>query len=208
MFESSNALFDRSAAPVIGIVLLVGVAIVIATVVSVVALGLGEDVDDSQPPLSVEATFDAREPLDPHWIFKIRHKTGENINEGELRIKLVDEFGNEANRTYPEPFTAGDTIRMGLWGSPNRATKSGVDCTLNPQDPPGANNDQLVAVSPPAKTVNVVLVHEPSNSLLDQVEVDLGDYPDRFGTRLLDGSNPSFDCNDVQWRSGTVVPAD
>jgi len=35
--------------------------------------------------------------------------------------------------------------------------------------------------------------------------VSLGDYPDRYGTRLIDGSKPSFDCNDYRWQSGTVV---
>lgn len=199
---------DRGATSVVGVLLLIAVAIIVGVVVTVVALGISEDLNDPQPELAVDASFDARGPLDPHWVFAITHISGENIEPGELTIRLVDEFGNEANRTYPGSFTAGQEIRVGLWGSPNRADINGVNCLTKPEDPPGATNDQLVGTNPPASEVDVVVVHEPTNSLMDRVVVNLGDYPNRYGTRLLDGSNPSFGCNDVRWRSGDVVPTD
>jgi FlaG/FlaF family flagellin (archaellin) len=199
---------ERSTSSSIGVILIVAVTIIIGAVLGVFALDLAEETKDPAPEVSVEATFDARASLDPHWIFTIRHVSGDNIEAGELELRLVDEFGNKASRIYPESYSAGQEIRMGLWGSPNRANQNGVDCTLNPEAAPGYNNQQLVGANPPADEVDIVVVHKPSNSVMDRVEVDLGDYPNRFGTRLLDKSAPSFDCNDVDWDNGdTVVPA-
>jgi flagellin-like protein len=198
---------DRSESSVVGIILIVAVTIILAAVISVFVLDLGEELNDPQPTLVIDASFDAREPIDPHWVFTVRHVSGDTIEANELTLKLVDNFGNEATRTYPDTFTAGDTIRMGLWGSPSRAGNLGMGCTLEPDAPSGAGNDQLVGGSPLSTSVTVVAVHEPSNSLMDEVEVDLGEYPDRYGTRLLDDSDPSFDCNDYAFRNNTVLSA-
>lgn len=186
---------------------MVALTIVVGGVLGVFVIDLVEDLDDPAPKVAVEASFDARGPLDPHWIFTIRHVSGNTIDAGELELRLVDDFGNKASATHPESFSAGQEIRMGLWGSPNRADNSGMDCTQKPIDPPGANNDQLVGASPPAENVDIVVVHQPSNSVMDRVEVDLGEYPNRYGTRLLDGSKPSFNCNDYRWQENEVVPA-
>ena len=198
----------RSSSSSVGVILMVAVTLLAGAALGVFALDLGEDVREPGPDVAVEATFDARGSLDPHWVFSIRHVSGDNVEAGNLELRLVDEFGNEASQVYPESFSAGQEIRMGLWGSPNRAAKAGVSCTLKPKAAPGYSNQQLVGASPPADSVDIVVVHEPTNSVMDRVEVDLGDYPNRYGTRLLDGSAPSFDCNDVDWDDGgTVVSA-
>lgn len=199
---------ERGSSSSIGVILMVALAILVGAVLGVFVLGLTENLRDPAPEVAVEATFDARGSLDPHWIFTIRHVSGDNIEAEELELRLVDEFGNSATRVYPESFSAGQEIRMGLWGSPNRANDPKVDCLLKPEEAPGYSNQQLVGANPPAERVAVIVVHEPSNSIMDRVEVNLGDYPNRYGTRLLDGSSPSFDCNDVDWDDGgTVVPA-
>ena len=197
----------RSQSDVIGVLLITAVAVILGATVAVVALDIGEELNQPQPEVSVEASFEAREELDPHWTFTIRHVSGDNIDGGELKLRLVDGFGNESVGTYPGSFTAGDTIRMGLWGSPDRADLTGVNCARKPEEAPGYSNQQLVDVDPPADKVDVVVVHEPTNAVMDRVEVDLGEYPGRYGTRLLDKSGPSFDCNDVKWRTGDVVDA-
>jgi FlaG/FlaF family flagellin (archaellin) len=199
---------ERSTSSSVGVILMVVVTIIVGTILGVFALDFGEDTRDPAPEVAVEATFDARGSLDPHWTFTIRHVSGDRIEPGDLELRLVDEFGNTASQVYPESFSAGQEIRMGLWGSPNRANTNGVDCTLKPEAAPGYNNQQLVGANPPADEVDVVVVHEPSDSVMDRVEVGLSDYPNRYGTRLLDNSNPSFGCNDVDWDDGdTVVPA-
>lgn len=197
---------DRGASSTVGTILMVATALIAATTLGLAAFGIADELDQPAPEVAVDAEFEVREPLDPHWIFEITHKAGDTVSAGELRIRLVDNFGNRAERVYPRQFDAGDTIRVGLWGSPGRAGKSGVDCTARPRSASGAGNDQLVGGNPVATTVRVAVVHEPSESVMDRVTVDLGDFPRRFGTRLIDGSKPSIGCNDVQWRSGTVVP--
>lgn len=196
---------DRSQSSSVGVILMVAVTILVGGVLAVFVFDIGEGVDDPGPQLAVEASFDARESLDPHWVFSIRHVSGNNIDPNELEIRLVDNFGNKATRVYPESFNAGDKIRVELWGSPSRASNPGMDCTLLPVAAAGAGNDHLVGSSPLTEEIEIVAVHEPSNTVMDRVSIDLADYPERYGTRLIDGSKPSFDCNDYRWRSGTVV---
>lgn len=193
---------DSAATPVVGIILIVAIAVILAASILVFVLDFTEDVDESAPAVSVEAEFDARDDVDPHWIFTIRHTNGDNIDPGELKIRLVDDTGGRAERVYPNAFTAGTEIRMQLWGSPSRADTS--SCILPPETAPGVVNDQLDGWEEPAHAseVTVVAIHEPSNSVMDIVTVDLSEEPDRFTgdkrTYLIDGSKPSFGCDDYE----------
>jgi len=199
---------ERSTTSSIGILLMVALTIVVGTVIGVFAIDLGESVDDSAPEIAVEVSFDDRKPLDPHWIFTITHASGDTVEGGTLEFRLVDDQGNKAAGTYPESFAAGQQIRMGLWGDPSRANKPSVDCTVEPEAPASSTEGQLAnGATPPVETVDIVVVHRPTNSVVDRVEVDLSEYENPRDTELIDGSDPSFNCNDVEWSSGTVLPA-
>jgi flagellin-like protein len=178
----------RAVSPVVAVILMVAVTVILAGTVSVFALGFVEDIREPSPTLGVEAEFEAREDIEPHWRFTITHISGDNIDAENLEIRLVDNLGGKAERVYPRSFSAGKTIRMGLWGSPNRANET--SCVSLPETAPGVTNDQLV--------------HQPSRSVMDQVTVDLSQMPRRFtGDNrlfLIDGSRPSFGCDDYRWR--------
>ena len=194
----------RAVSPVVAVILMVAVTVILAGTVSVFALGFIEDIREPSPTLAVEAEFEAREDIEPHWRFTITHISGDNIDAENLEIRLVDNLGGKAERVYPRSFSVGKTIRMGLWGSPNRANET--SCVSLPETAPGVTNDQLDGYrdSKHANEVRVVVVHQPSRSVMDQVTVDLSQMPRRFtGDNrlfLIDGSRPSFGCDDYRWR--------
>jgi hypothetical protein len=180
---------------------MVATAFVVAGTLSVAAFDVADEVREPAPEVAVDASFVARDDVDPHWVFRITHEAGDNLGAGDLRIRLVDDRGGSATGVYPERVTAGQTIRVGLWGSPSRA--SGGDCLVDPVAAPGAGDNQLDGFGDPASasTVRVVAVHEPSGAVMDETVVDLSEMPRRFDGPerhyLADGSEPSFGCEDV-----------
>lgn len=194
----------RAVSPVIGIIFMVAVTVIVAGTASVSFLIFAQELEEPAPTVVADAEFEAREEVEPHWRFTITHRGGDNIDVGNLEIKLVDNFGGKAKRVYPQSFSVGQTIRLGLWGSPDRANET--SCVRLPETAPGVTNDQLDGYrdSKYATEVRVVVVHQPSNSVMDQVTVDLSEMPRRFTGNerlfLIDGSKPSFGCDDYRWR--------
>ncbi|MEZ3143798.1 type IV pilin [Halobaculum sp. MBLA0143] len=194
----------RAVSPVIGVILLVAIVVILAAVLGAAVFGLA-DTTQPTPTVIAEASFEARESVDPHWVFRLEHVGGDGISAGELTVRLVGEpGGGTAEATYPMSFGVGDTLQVGLWGSPSRA--SNVDCTAEPGDgPPGAGNNQLDGYRDPAhdETVRIVLIHEPSRAVVERLTVDLGAEDRRFtGDErhfLVDGAVPSFGCDDYDW---------
>lgn len=191
---------SRAVSSVIGDVLLVAIVVILGATISVVALGFAEEARDPGPQVGVESTFLASDTVDPHWQFNITHVAGDTIDPGELKIRLTDDYGggNRAEVVYPETFTAGDTIRVGLWGSPNRADDG--TCLVAPD---GESNDQLDGFgdSRYATEVAIDVIHKPSNTLMDTVTIDLSEMPRRFDGDerhfLIDGVRPSIGCEAV-----------
>ena len=191
----------RSISPVIGTILLVAIVVLLAAVAGTVALGFGDDTDEPAPSVSVASAFEATDDYDPHWQFTLEHQGGDTVPADELKIKLTDDRGGTATTVYPENFTAGDEIRVELWGGPSRADES--SCLVAPEAAPDAGDNQLDgnSGSAHATAVDIVVVHEPSNTIIDEMSVDLTEVDRGFtGTRrhyIADGSRASINCDDV-----------
>jgi flagellin-like protein len=192
---------ERSISPVIGTILLVAIVVVLAALVGTAALGFGEETDEPDPTLSIDSAFEATDEVDPHWRFTITHQSGDNIPPDELKIRLTDDRGGSATTVYPEEFTAEDEIRVELWGGPSRADES--SCLVPPKAAPDAGNNQLDGNedSAHATSVDIVVIHEPSNTLMDEVSVDFTEVDRGFtgdGRHYIaDGSRASINCEDV-----------
>jgi len=194
----------RAVSPVIGVILLVAVVVILAAVLGGAVFGLA-DTTQPTPTVIAEASFEARESLEPVWVFRLEHVGGDSVAAGDLVVRLVGEpGGGTADAAYPAAFETGDALRVGLWGSPSRA--SSVDCTAQPGDgAPGAGDNQLDGYNDPAhdERVRIVLIHEPSRAVMERLTVDLGTQDRRFtGDErhyLADGATPSFGCGDYDW---------
>ena len=91
---------DRGVAPVISTILLVGIVVILAAIISVFALGLGEDVSDPAP----SAAFDVDVTEDGTVL--VVHIGGETIDGENLALR----GGAIADR--PETIQAGSTIEV------------------------------------------------------------------------------------------------
>ncbi len=197
---------DRSVSPAIAVILLVAIVVVLAAALTASLSGLAGDVSQPTPTVIAEAEFEARDSLEPVWIFRIEHVGGDSVAAGELTVRLIGSpDGGTAENTYTSSFETGDTLRVGLWGSPGRAKK--VDCEVLPgAGPPGAGNNQLAGFNNGNQydtSVRVILIHESSDAVMERLTVNLSQMPRRFeGSKrhyLLDGSEPSFNCEDYDW---------
>jgi FlaG/FlaF family flagellin (archaellin) len=191
----------RSISQVVGLTILIAVVIILASFVGAFFFGFEEDIDDPPPTVDITASFNVTDQADPHWQFTISHNSGGTVAADDLQIRLTDDRGGTATVRYPESFTAGTTVSVGLWGSPSRVTPS--SCLVAPSAAPGAGDNQLAGTgsSEYATEVDVVVVHKPSNTLLSQVTVDLTDT-DRGWTGdnrhyIADGSTASINCESV-----------
>ncbi len=188
---------DRGISPVIGTVLMVGVVVVLAAFVGVAVFVFGEDTEEPAPTVSLDTTFEATEEVDPHWQFRVTHESGDPIATGELLVRFVDTpRNNRAEVRYPGQFGAGDQFRAELWGDPSRV--NGGNCLAGPEP---SSNDQLDGFGTAgefATSVDVLVIHEPSNTVLSEETFDLREEPERWtGPQrhyLVDGVTPSIDC--------------
>ena len=91
---------DRGVAPVISTILLVGIVVILAAIISVFALGLGEDVSDPAPSAAFEVD------VTEDGTVLVGHIGGETIDGENLALR----GGEIADR--PETIQAGSTIEI------------------------------------------------------------------------------------------------
>lgn len=191
----------RSISPVVGTLILVAITVVLAATAAVFALGFQDSTDSTAPTVRVEATFNATDRTDPHWTFSLTHESGDDIEADELEFELTGDLGGTASVVYPERFTAGTRVRIGLWGSPGRANPD--TCLVAPKASPGAGNNQLDGNSDDEEdtSVDIRVVHRPSNTVLDQVTVTLAELDRGFTGQqrhyIADGARASVNCDSV-----------
>lgn len=187
----------RSVSPVVAMALLILIAIGFATALSTLSIGVLDDSETADLSLAIDAEFDLDRDKEPHWEFAVRHISGSPMDEGDVRVRLVDDRGAVAENVYDvERFSVGDTLYVGLWGSPSRAT----NCEMYPNDPDG-NDNQIAGhtISTHSAYVVVSVIHTPSETTLDSQKIDLDKYPNRPSgdgrAYLVDGSEPSVNCD-------------
>jgi flagellin-like protein len=190
---------DRSVSPAIAVILLVAIVVVLAAALTASLSGLAGDVSQPTPTVVAEAEFEARDDLDPHWIFRIEHVGGDSVAAGELTVRLIGSpDGGTAENTYTGSFETGDTLRVGLWGWTKRADAD--TCEVMPEPAPGHRSSQLDGweESEHDTEVRIVLIHESSDSVMDRLRIDLSTMPRRFeGDQrhyIAPGAEPSFNC--------------
>jgi flagellin-like protein len=191
----------RGVSPVIGTVLLVAIVVILAALAGVAVFAIGDEPQEQTPGVSFDTEFEVVDDLDPHWRVVVEHGGGESLPAEELLVRFVDDSGSQAEVQYPRRFGAGDRFRAGLWGKSDRP--SAATCLVEP-DSDHPDSDQLdgfKTAGDHATEVDIFLIHEPSNTVLAERNIDLSEEPDRFTGQerhyLVDGSVPSVDCEDV-----------
>lgn len=144
-FRSST----RAVTPVIGIILLVAIAVILAAIIGTFALGMGDRVQDHAPNTRMDFDYAAGDQSGElcglsdddgtdEGKLTITHEAGDKIDES--RLTLIDDEGNEAtwddcasssvtditsgDQATPE-IDADDTIRL-VWESENQGDDTSV----------------------------------------------------------------------------------
>ncbi len=185
---------ERAVSPVIGTVLMVAIVVALAAIAGVAVFGFSEETEDPRPAMVLDTEFTATSEFDPHWTINVTHESGDTIEPDELRVQVTDDDGSVAEVFYPEYLRAGESFSAGLWGDAARADTD--SCLVDPTP----QTDQLDGweSSAHAETVDVLVIHDPSNHVLVDKQVDLSAEPNRFSGDLrhylVDGVTPSIDC--------------
>lgn len=124
---------ERGAAPVIGVILMVSIAVILAAVVGGYVLNEGDQIPDNVPQASFSYDYDDTENV------TITHTSGDSIDNGTIEI-LID--GEEA---YPDPAasTSIDTV-------------AGWDGTIESSDSVELYNASGDAIADGGETVRIV----------------------------------------------------
>ncbi len=111
MLTATHSTNDRAVSPVIGVILMVAITVIMATMIGSVFLDYAGQVSD-QPP---QAAFDY-EQTDTDEI-RITHVSGERIDNQQLRIIVggdevyPDDSGADVDKTgWASPVAVGDTV--------------------------------------------------------------------------------------------------
>lgn len=101
---------DRAVSPVIGVILMVAITVILAAVIGVFVLGLGDQVQETPPNTNFDAEW---EENNSNWDLTITHTSGDTVPANELTLVGPDsseefdeaEFGTELTAGTSGEFT-------------------------------------------------------------------------------------------------------
>jgi len=73
---------DRAVSPVIGVILMVAITVILAAVIGTFVIGLGDDLGNSAPQASIDATIDDGD------VVSFTHRSGDRVNADEAFLSV------------------------------------------------------------------------------------------------------------------------
>ena len=172
----------RGATPVVGTILVVAIVVILAAAIGATTLGYSEDISEPPAQAVLDLEFEEAERTNPTggfdrflWQLKLTHNGGDDVDGDDIMVYLTHgpvELTGEYNGTL----TSGDSVELAIVHTDGYYNSSKYDC-----------NDENVACSlagsaaddhyPDEDHVDLLMVHEPSDSILYEEEIDIsGDY--------------------------------
>lgn len=108
--QPEDASADRAVSPVIGVILMVAITVILATMVGSVFLDFAGQISEQPPQAAFEYEFEESENV------TITHVSGDRIDNESVRITVNGEMvfpadDNEASE-WDDPILAGDTVTI------------------------------------------------------------------------------------------------
>jgi flagellin-like protein len=139
----------RGQSPVIGVILLVAVAIILATVIATFVLGIGESTTNPPPQVSFSADQEVKHleasggDEGDFWALEIAYSNGKPIEHQRLSVLVNGEkawgVGN---------YTTANGHRMtGLWDTPGSSITVGDSITVVLTDGPAAGENNTLSIN-------------------------------------------------------------
>jgi flagellin-like protein len=171
MIDQLKSVFgdNRGVSPVIGVILMVAITVILAAVIGTFVLNLGGDLQETpQAQLSVEDASGSSPVGDETvGVLDIKHRGGDTLQTGDLRIELTDPSGNSATI-----LDQGDTS--------NNITATEPIGFANIPDELNVGDTKSINVTGPSTgdfdfsgEYEIQIVHVPSDSILAEREVQV-----------------------------------
>ena len=172
----------RGVTPVIGTILVVAIVVILAAVVGTYAFDLSQDVNEAPAQAVLDLEFEEAERTDPDggfnrflWQIKLTHTGGEDVDGEDIMI-YFNHGPVQLTGEYNGTLTSGDSVEVAIVHTGGYYNESKYDC-----------GDENVACSlagdadeghyPDEDHVDLMMVHEPSNTILYEEEIKIsGDY--------------------------------
>jgi len=169
MSESRELNNDRGVTPVVGVILIVAITIILASVISVYAVGLSEDVNERPTFSALELNFEEEPASEPNykefrWQIELTHTGGEAVDAEDIAVHL-DHGDQRVTGTLNRSLTAGETVELVVVHNNQDGTTIpdeldcddvNVACRLAGDSGNYPNEDQI----------ELRMIHEPSNTIL------------------------------------------
>ncbi|SEH58119.1 flagellin N-terminal-like domain-containing protein [Halopenitus malekzadehii] len=138
-----NELFteDRAVSPVIGVILMVAITVILAAVIGTFVLGLGDDLQNTQPTASFDFEFNSTNGT------TISHAGGDTIADGAIVTINATGDGLAGDTTWGTPISAGDSEHVRK--SDGDGNWSGETVSVNWESADGSSSAQLGAQDAP-----------------------------------------------------------
>ncbi|WP_096391367.1 type IV pilin [Halopenitus persicus] len=157
---------DRAVSPVIGVILMVAITVILAAVIGTFVLGMGDDLQNTQPTASFNMDFDTTP--DPNAV-TISHAGGDTISEDDsltvsvTSAKRLNASDSEDGGTWSDigdPYSwdttggvgAGSSQTLYLYeddGGTSNAEWSGETVSVNWESADGSSSAQLASQTAP-----------------------------------------------------------
>ncbi len=137
---------DRGVSPVIGVILMVAITVILAAVIGTFVLGLGDSLEQA-PQAQLDVTSDAAGNV------TINHGGGDALAYSDITIQIDS---TDHTTDFPS-YSAGDEFGVG------------DSMSLKDSDVSGTTEDWA------GSTVSVTIIHNPSESILLNQEIDVQD---------------------------------
>jgi len=140
---------DRGASPVVGVILMVAITVILASLVGTYALGSGEQIPGESPQASFSFDYDDRTNL------TISHDGGEDLDNETIEVRV------DSADAYPEPDTAATNI----------TNASGWEGSISSGDSLELYNDTGAAIAEGGDTVRIIW-QDPSGGASNTLDED------------------------------------
>ena len=179
MFESGN-LNDRGATPVVGVILIIAITIILASVIGVYAVGFSEDMGERPTYSSLELNFEEEPASKPdykkfRWQIELTHTGGETVEADDIVVHL-DHGDQRVTGTLNRSLTAGETVELVVVHNnqdgntiPDELDCDDINvaCRLAGDDGNFPTEDQI----------QLRMIHEPSDTILYEEMIGIsGNY--------------------------------
>jgi len=166
---------DRGVTPVVGVIVVVAVTVILASIAGAYFIGLTDDIGETPSFTALELDFE-EEPVpgeeyeDLQWDIEVTHTGGEDVAAEDIVVHL-DHGDQRITGDINRSMRSGDTVELevvhnnqeGTTFSEEKCEKVSVACRL-------AGNDGNY---PDDEEVELRMIHEPSDTVLYEEDIEI-----------------------------------